>query len=135
MDDDRVEKELIRLREDLREHHEDSRQKELDRRIENIQILIALAVVGASISIYSSQVTNTPFWQKLLNSSYWEIVILAFVFANALFLILKLLTIPLQQISNSTSLSYIHDTIEPVFLLLLVHYRLSLLAERLLLSS
>lgn len=113
MDDDRVEKELIRLREDLREYHEDSRQKELDRRIENIQILIALAVVGASISIYSSQVINTPFWQRLLNSSYWKIVISAFVSANALFLILKLLTIPLQQISNSTSLSYVHDTVEP----------------------
>lgn len=101
------------LRDEFRQYRESTEQYERDKRVENIQVLIALSAVGGTLTILTSRLMTTPFWQNLLTSPYWITILSAFVGANALFLILKLLTIPLQPISDNRYLIYTHEVLEP----------------------
>lgn len=104
---------LDELREDFREYQEFSEQYEREKRVENIQVLIALGVIGGTLTVFTSRLVDTPFWQNVLSSPFWRVILSAFVASNTIFLILKLLTIPLQPVTDNKYIAYIHEVIEP----------------------
>lgn len=105
--------EIRNLRNDFQEYTETTTQYQTSRRVENIQVLIALSVVGGAISLYSGGFLDTAIWQNQIKSRYWIIILNVFIGSNALFLILKLTTIPLLSVSNSGLVSFLHEEVEP----------------------
>lgn len=105
--------EMRELRQEFQEYVETTTQYQTNRRVENIQVLIALSVVGGAISLYSGGFLDTSVWQNQIQSRYWVIILRVFIGANAIFLLLKLITIPLLPVSNSDLISFLHEEIEP----------------------
>jgi hypothetical protein len=110
---DRLITEMRELRQDFQEYVETTTQYQTSRRVENIQVLIALSVVGGAISLYSGRFLESTVWKNQIQSPYWIIILKVFIGSNALFLILKLITIPLLPVSSSGFVAFLHDEIEP----------------------
>lgn len=102
-------KEIRTLREEFEEYRAFSDRETARRRVENIQVLVSLGVVGAAITILSSRRFGSSLWQELLSSPYWGIIIKVFVAANVLFLTLKMITIPLRQFSDNEIILSVHE--------------------------
>jgi len=105
--------EMRELRQEFQEYVEATTQYQTNRRVENIQVLIALSVVGGAISLYSGGFLDTSIWHNQIQSRYWVIILKVFISANAIFLLLKLITIPLLPVSSSGFISFLHEEVEP----------------------
>lgn len=105
--------EIQELREEFQEYREITAKARSNRRVENIQVLVALGIVGAFISLYSSGIIGNEFWQGLITSPFWNIILITFISSNTIFLILKLITIPLMPVFDSRILSTFHEEVEP----------------------
>lgn len=105
--------EINKLRQDFQEYSDSTNQYQTSRRVENIQVLIALSVIGGAISLYSGGFLDSAIWKDQIQSRYWIIILQSFIGANFLFLILKLVTIPLLPISDSGLVNFLHEEVEP----------------------
>lgn len=105
--------EIQELRNEFREYRNISNQSKTNRRVENIQVLVALGIVGAAVTLYSSGAVENSFWRGLLNSPYWNPVLVAFFMSNTMFLTLKLITIPLMSVFDHRYISILHEELEP----------------------
>lgn len=112
-EDDQLLAEIQDLREDFKEYANSTSQRRANRRVENIQVLIALTVVAGLISIYSSDIYEMDISQYIVQNPFWRIILGTFVLGNILFLILKLITIPIISISNNRVIAFFHDEFEP----------------------
>ncbi|MDL0126307.1 hypothetical protein PNQ92_12945 [Halobacterium salinarum] len=113
-DEDDLIEEIVQLQDAFEDYAETSQTTQRERRVENIQVLVALAVIGAAISIYSYPQSNNPIRQLLSSSNFLNILFLTFIASNVVFLILKLLTIPLYEPNQKSWIAYIHRYIEPL---------------------
>lgn len=105
--------EINRLRQDFQEYSDSTNQYQTSRRVENIQVLIALSVIGGAVSLYSGGFLESTVWKNQIQSRYWIIILQSFIGANFTFLILKLVTIPLLPISGSGLVNFLHEEVEP----------------------
>ena len=105
--------EIRELRGEFREYRREANQQNVNRRVENVQILVALAVVGAVVTLYSSGIAEKEFWQAIIESPYWSVILLVFVGSNMVFLLLKLVTVPLIPSFDHQHISFVHNEIEP----------------------
>lgn len=110
---DKLVTEMRELRQEFQEYADTTTQYRISRRVENIQVLIALSVVGGTITLYSSGFLESPIWKNLINTWYWVVILSIFIGANALFLLLKLITIPLLPVWNSGLVRFLHEEVEP----------------------
>lgn len=114
VDEGELKTELERLQEQIRDLKEEYQTQTLERRMENLQVLVAIGVIGAAATVLSSPLRDTPVWQSILSSTYWRWVLSGFLIANAAFLLIKLLTIPLRRITGYDGLKPVHSFLEPL---------------------
>ena len=113
-DGDDLVDEIVKLQDAFEDYAETSQATQRERRVENIQVLVALAVVGAAISVFSYSPSNNILRKSLSSSDFLSTLFLIFIGANVLFLFLKLLTIPLYKPNQQSWVAYIHRYIEPL---------------------
>lgn len=105
--------ELQDLRDDFQDYADTSNQYQTSRRVENIQVLIALSVVAGTISLYTSGFFESQIWETQLQTRYWVKILEVFIAANGVFLMLKLITIPLLPVTDEGWVAFVHEEVEP----------------------
>jgi hypothetical protein len=112
-EEEEVIREIRELRQDIRNHNESEADREKHRRVENIQILVALGVIAATTRLITSDTSNNG-WDALFQSDFWTVVVSAFLLGNILFVLLKLITIPLLPMyEDRGTFSFINNYIQP----------------------
>ncbi|MFD1644368.1 hypothetical protein [Haloarchaeobius litoreus] len=99
---------------EFREYHEESQEREFQRRRENVQVLIALAVIGGYISFEASR-------KDFFNTGLSEIVLLALVSSSGVFLFIKMTTITVRPDFNHPKIEFFDELVAPMLYLLSVY--------------
>lgn len=97
---------------------EERKSRESEKRAENIQILVSLGIIGLAGTLYSQGVVDFPLIRGFASSEPVRGMFRVFIYSTGLFIILKTLTGSIYPMTDSETIQYIHNRVEPFLYLL-----------------
>jgi hypothetical protein len=114
MTGDDISDELEDIKQELRQQRIKSTKQQIERRTENVQVLFALSIIGATATILSGNYLSGGQGPELVNVSYWNVVLYSFLISNIVFLFVKLTTLPIRGYFGPDILGFFHEFVEPM---------------------